>query len=124
MAKKLAFILACSVWGSTFSFNVHAFPVSSPREHVSAPDVTPVRGFCGLGFHRGPHGYCVRNATPHVYPPPVLAPPEVGTPLACPEGYYKLFPYDRCLAPACTYGYYLGPHGQCYPYWWTTHPCC
>jgi len=119
MTKQLVFILACGVWESIFSFNVHAFPVSSPREHVPAPLVTPVRGLCGLGFHRGPHDYCVRNAMPHVF-----APPEVGTPLACPEGYFKLFPYDSCFAPACTYGYYLGPHGQCYPHWWTIHPCC
>ena len=119
MAKKLAFILACSVWGSIFSFNVHAFPVSSPREHLAALDVTPVRGFCGLGFHRGPHGYCLRNATPHLYPPPVYAPPEVP---ACPYGYFKLFPYDRCFAPACPSGYYLGQYGQCFRYSWTIYP--
>jgi hypothetical protein len=117
MSKKFARILACGVLGSVYSVDVQAFPVSSPTEQVLAPDVTLVRGFCGLGFHRGPYGHCVRNGTSYVYPPPVYATPDRVLPLACTNGYFHLFPYSGCFAPACTYGYYLGPYGQCFPYW-------
>ncbi len=116
MSKKFVRILACSLLGLVFPFNVQAFPVLSATEQVLAPDVTLVRGFCGLGFHRGPYGHCVRNGTSYLYPPPAYAPPELFAPLACPYGYFHLFPYSGCFAPACTYGYYLGPYGQCFPY--------
>jgi hypothetical protein len=34
---------------------------------------------------------------------------------ACPV---STAPDGRCFAPlACTNGYYLGPYGQCFPYW-------
>ena len=115
MSNKLASILACSVLGSLFSFNVQAFPVSSPPEQVATPAVTLVHGFCGLNYHRGPGGYCVRNGPFYIYPPPT--PTQVVAPLGCPYGFY-LGPDGRCFAPlACTFGYYLGPYGQCFPYW-------
>jgi hypothetical protein len=105
MSKRITWILACSVLGSIFSFNVQAFPVSSAPEQVTATDVVPVRGLCGLGFHRSAYGYCVRNGTPYVYPPPPVYAPPVYAP---PAVYY---------APrACAYGYHLGPYGRCYPY--------
>jgi hypothetical protein len=39
--------------------SVQAIPVASAR----TPDtiVTQVRNLCGVGFHRGVSGYCVRN---------------------------------------------------------------
>lgn len=82
--------------GSIFSLSAHAFPVSSAPEQVAVPGITLVRGFCGLGFHRSPHGYCVRNG---VYAPVVVAPPPVVV-----------------APPVCPYGYHLGPYGRCYPY--------
>ncbi len=119
MSKKFALILACGVLGSTFSFNVQAFPVSSPPEQVTASDLTLVRGLCGLGFHRSPYGHCVRGGTSYMHLAPVYATPEPASPLPCPNGYFHLFPFSGCFAPACTYGYYLGPYGQCFPYWRT-----
>ncbi|MGB6540194.1 MAG: hypothetical protein WBF03_04865 [Xanthobacteraceae bacterium] len=91
----------------------------SPPGEAAAADATPVRSFCGFGFHRGPYHHCVRNGTPHGYPPSVYAPADPDARLACPNGYFHLFPYGGCFAPACAYGYgyYLGPDGQCFPYW-------
>jgi hypothetical protein len=116
MSKQLAFRLACSVVGSLFSFNVQAVPVSSPQVEGAAPNVTLVRGSCGQGFHRSADGHCVSNRA-SLYPPPASAPSDPGVQLACPPSYFHLFPYSGCFAPACTYGYYLGPDGQCFPYW-------
>jgi hypothetical protein len=101
MLKKLVLALACGAL-TAISFDAHAFPASAPTQ-MAAPGVTTVRGFCGLGFHRGPYGYCVRNGTPYVYAPPVvLAPPVVVAP--------------PVLAPMCPYGYHLGPYGRCIPW--------
>jgi len=90
MSRKLALILACSVLVSSFSFNVQALPVLSVPAQTAAPDITLVRDWCGLGFHRGPYGHCIRNGT--VYAPPVVVAPRV----VCPYGYYR-GPYGRCL---------------------------
>lgn len=115
MSNKLTARLAYGVLGSLFSFNVQAFPVSIPPEQVATPAVTLVGDFCGLNFHRGPDGYCVRNGEFYIYPP--ATPTQVVAPLGCPYGFF-LAPDGRCFAPlACPYGYYLGPHGQCFPYW-------
>ena len=38
-----------------------AMPANVVIGPAVAPQVTLVRGFCGLGFHRGPFGRCVRN---------------------------------------------------------------
>jgi hypothetical protein len=89
----------------------------SPLGDAAAADATAVRSLCGPGFHRGPYRQCVHNGTPYGYPPSVYAPPDPDARLACPNGYFELFPYGGCFAPACTYGYYLGPDGQCFPYW-------
>jgi hypothetical protein len=94
MSKRTAAIVACAVLGSIFSFDVQAFPVASAPALSAAPDVMQVRGFCGLGFHRA-YGYCVRNGTPYVAPPMMVAPPMVA-PAVCPFGYY-FGPYGRCL---------------------------
>jgi hypothetical protein len=113
MSKQLAFKLACSVLGSLFSLSVQAFPVS-PLVEEAVSNVTLVRGFCGFGFHRSAYGHCVPNGA---YAPPTYAPSDPSVQFACPTGYFHLFPYSGCFAPACTYGYYLGPDGQCFPYW-------
>jgi hypothetical protein len=115
MSNKLGFMFVCSVLGALFSFSVEALPVSSAPKQMAMPTVTLVRGFCGLNFHRGPDGYCVRNGAFYISPPPT--PVQVVAPLGCPDGFY-LGPDGRCFAPlACTNGYYLGPYGQCFPYW-------
>ena len=74
MSNKLAMISACTVLGSLLTFNVQAFPVSTAPEQAATPAVTLVRDFCGLNFHRGPDGYCVRNEAFYIYPP---APPPL-----------------------------------------------
>jgi hypothetical protein len=68
----------------------YAAPTASVSRQFAQSDVILVAGGCGVGFHRGPYGYCVPNG-------PVAAPVVVG-PRACPPGYY------------------LGPHGRrCWP---------
>ena len=112
MSRTLALILACGLLVSLFSSDVQALPALSVTAQTAAPNITLVRGFCGLGFHRGPYGYCVRNGTVYV-PPVVVAPaaPVVVAPAA-----------PVVVAPAtpvpvvCPYGYYLGPYGRCLPY--------
>ena len=98
MSNKLAIVLAGGLLGSLLAANVQAFPGSASPQQAAASTVTLVRDFCGLNFHRGPDGYCVRNEAFSIYPP---APPplQVVAPLGCPDGFY------------------LGPYGQCFPYW-------
>lgn len=91
--------------------------IPSPRGEAAAADATPVRSSCGPGFHRSTYHHCVRNGTLYGYPRAEYAPADPDARLACPDGYFHLFPYSGCFAPACTYGYYLGPDGQCFPYW-------
>ena len=38
-----------------------AMPLSSNVGGISSPDVVLVAGGCGVGFHRGPYGGCIRN---------------------------------------------------------------
>jgi len=119
MSKTFAYILVCGLLALLFPLRVQAFQASSPAEQVAASDVTPVGSFCRLGFHRSPYGHCVHNGAPNLYPPSAYTAPEPAAPLACSYGAFHLFPYSGCFAPACPYGYYLGPYGQCFPYWRT-----
>jgi hypothetical protein len=99
LMSKIALIVACGMVGSIFSFEVQAFPGSPARFPVGATEITPVRGFCGLGFHRGPYGYCVRNGVPYGYVAPVVvAPPVMVAPrVVCPYGYTFYPAYGRCM---------------------------
>ena len=99
---KIASILAFGVMASTVSFDAQAFPGSPALAQVVAPEVVQVRGFCGLGRHRGPYGGCVPNGVPYGYVAPVVvapyAPPVVVAPRAvCPYGYYYYPAYGRCV---------------------------
>jgi hypothetical protein len=102
MAKRITSIFVSALLGLIFSFQVQAMPMSPIPQHEATPLITPVRGFCGLGFHRGPYGYCVRNGVPYYgyMPPPLYPPPPVvvGVPRVCP------------------WGFYIGPYGRCYQY--------
>jgi hypothetical protein len=95
---RLLLIAAC-VAGSSVLSNAEAFPITSaPASAESA--IIPVRGFCGLGFHRGPYGGCVRNGMPYGYVAPVVVAPyaaPVVAPVVCPYGYYYYAPYGRCV---------------------------
>jgi len=86
---------------SIFSFNTQAFPGASAPQ-LAGSDVLLVRGFCGLGFHRGPYGACVPNGVPYGYVAPVVvapyaAPVVVAPRITCPYGYYYYGP----TAAAC-----------------------
>jgi hypothetical protein len=99
---KIVSILACIVVASIVSFDAQAFPSSPALARVAAPEVMQVRGFCGLGRHRGPYGGCVLNGVPYGYVAPVVvapyAPPVVVVPRAvCPYGYYYYPAYGRCV---------------------------
>jgi hypothetical protein len=109
MSRKLALILAAGMVVSLSSFNVQALPVSSMPARTAGPNVTLVRGFCGLGFHRE-YGYCVRNGTAYAPPPVVVVPPP---PVVVAPRYA---PPVVVTPSVCPYGYYLGPYGRCLPY--------
>jgi hypothetical protein len=97
---KLASIFACSVVALIVSFDANAFPYSPALAQVAAPEVMQVRGFCGLGRHRGPYGGCVPNGVPYGYAAPVVvvAPPVVAAPrVACPYPYHYDPGYGGCL---------------------------
>ena len=115
MLRGFVVVLACG-W-SLFSFSVQASPILVvPMQ--KATDITLVRGFCGLGFHRGPYGYCIRNGTVAV-PPVVMAPSPVivqpSTVVVAPAVPVEVAPtMPVVVAPmVCPYGYYLGPYGRC-----------
>jgi hypothetical protein len=112
MSRRFALILACGA--SLFSFGVQASPIPFAPMQRAASDVILVWDWCGLGFHRGPYGYCIPGGI-LAAPPVVVAPspvivapspvivapspvvvPTVVAPIVCPSGYY-LGPYGRCL---------------------------
>jgi hypothetical protein len=99
---KTALILIAGLVSFVFSFDAKAFPVL-PAAQVATSDVMKVRGFCGLGFHRGPYGGCVRNGVPYGYVAPVVVAPYVAPvvvaapPMVCPFGYVYYPRYGRCL---------------------------
>lgn len=100
--SKVASILVCGLAASIFSLSAHAFP-APPAAQMASSDIIAVRGFCGLGFRRGPYGGCVPNGVPYGYVAPVVvAPPYpaaavVAPRIACPYGYYYYAPYARCV---------------------------
>lgn len=119
MSRGFALMLACGAL--LFSFGVQASPILFGPVQKAAPDITLVRDFCGLGFHRGPYGYCIRNGT---YPvPPVIVAPS---PVVVAPAPVVVTPAPAVVAPAvpvvvapplvCPYGYFLGPYGNCLPY--------
>ena len=110
MSRGLVLILACCA--SLFSFSVQASPILVVPVQRAAPDITLVRGFCGLGFHRGPYGYCMRNGTVAV-PPVVVAP----SPVVVESPVIVVPAAPVVVAPiVCPYGYVLGPYGRCLLY--------
>jgi hypothetical protein len=120
-------MLACAPL--LFSFRVQASPIPFGPVQKPAPDVTLVRGFCGLGFHRGPYGYCMRNGTVAVPPvvvtpsPVLVAPSSAVVAPAAPVVAVPAAPVVAApVAPVvvapivCPNGYYLGAYGRCWPY--------
>jgi hypothetical protein len=92
-------ILACCIFASIFSLDARALPSLPAPAPVVKPEVLLVRGFCGLGAHRGPYGGCVPNGVPYGYVAPVVVvPPVMVVPrVVCPYGYYYYGPYGRCV---------------------------
>ena len=113
MLRRLFLSVACIALVSSFSFNVQALPVLHEPTQIAAPDITLVRNWCGLGFHRGPYGYCHRNGTV-VVAPVVVAPSPV---IVAPSPVVVAPAAAVVVAPiVCPYGYYLGPYGYCVLY--------
>jgi hypothetical protein len=87
------FLVAATVVGAE-AFSVPAATLAAN------PNILQVRGFCGLGFHRGPYGGCVPNGTyvyaapAPIYGTPVYVPPPPVVVPSCPRGWY--FAYGRC----------------------------
>ena len=52
MSRGFALILACGAL--LFSLSVQASPIHLGPAQKAASDITLVRDWCGLGFHRGP----------------------------------------------------------------------
>jgi hypothetical protein len=97
---KMASIFAGCVAVTTVSFDAQAFPYSPATAQMVAREVMQVRGFCGLGRHRGPYGGCVPNGVPYGYAAPVVvgAPPVVVAPrVVCPYPYHYDPAYSGCL---------------------------
>jgi hypothetical protein len=114
--KTIASILVCGVLGSLVSLSAQALPlVSAP---ANGSDVALVAGGCGLGFHRGPYGGCIRNGyyPPGYVPPPAYVPPPPPS-YVPPSGYLPPQPPPVVLGPGrCPYGYALDAYGRCYPF--------
>ena len=93
---KIASILALGLAASTLSSSAQALPGTFAPQ-AAAPDVIQVRGFCGLGAHRGPYGYCVPNGVVVVAPPAYYVAPSVAVmpSVVCPYAYYYYAPYGR-----------------------------
>jgi len=94
--------------GLMLPFAAQAAPAASVLGQFATPDVHLVAGGCGLGFYRGPYGYCVPNGRVIVPPPAAVAPPVVIGPRVCPPG-YRLGPYGRRCLPVGAYGRGYGP---------------
>jgi hypothetical protein len=97
---KIASIFACCVAVTTVSFDAQAFPYSPATAQAVTQEVIKVRGFCGLGRHRGPYGGCVLNGVPYGYAAPVVvvAPPVVVAPrMVCPYPYHYDIGYGGCI---------------------------
>jgi len=61
-------------------------PIANPAAKPVAPqsDVIAVAGGCGIGWHRGPYGVCVRNRAPYYYGPHAYyVPPPPPPPRRC-----------------------------------------
>lgn len=77
----LRHVLAVAFVLGTVMGSADAMPVS-PLVASAYGNVVEVAGDCGVGWHRGPYGGCLRNyANPAAH--------------ACPRGYH-IGPYGRC----------------------------
>lgn len=109
MFRTLALVLALPIL--LLSFNVQAYPVLFEYPQTAASDMTLVRGFCGLGRHRGPYGRCIPNGAV-VAPPVIVAPRYAPPPVVVTPRYAPVVGAQ----PVCPYGYYLDQYGRCLPY--------
>jgi hypothetical protein len=77
--------------------SAQAFPTSlsgTIPTQAPAPGVIKVRNACGVGWHRGPYGYCRPNGAPYAYRPYAYRP----------YAYYAPPPPVRCWWVATRYG--------------------
>lgn len=70
---------------------------------------------CGRGWHRGYHGYCVRNHR-HVVMAPAYGPPPTYVQQITPPARTGVIPGQANAAHSvCAYNYHPNPHGDCVP---------
>ena len=81
--KKLLALGFAACLGMALAVPAQAMPLAG-LDGASVSMVTTVAGGCGAGWHRGPHGGCIRNWR---YP----------ATHACPRGYH-IGPNGRCRA--------------------------
>jgi hypothetical protein len=86
--RKLFYAAAVALLGLAGA-PVQAMPIASLSG--AAPDITLVAGGCGVGFHRGPYGGCLRNGAAVVGRPAVV----VGAPVVAPRTYF-MYGGRRC----------------------------
>jgi hypothetical protein len=97
---RIVSFFVCWATVAAVSFDAQAFPYLPASAQVVARDAIQVRGFCGLGRHRGPFGGCVPNGVPYGYAAPVVvvAPHVVVAPrVTCPYPYHYDPDYGGCL---------------------------
>jgi hypothetical protein len=68
-------VLSAATAAALAASSAPAAPIS-PNIARPAGELVPVRGFCGLGWHRGYYGVCVPNGAPF-YGPYGYAPPPM-----------------------------------------------
>jgi hypothetical protein len=95
---------AALLLSAALSLDAQAFPAGSSLSGSAAPDLIPVAGGCGGGWHRAPGGACVPNGAAVVVPPvvvapgpAVVAPAVVAPPVVCGPGFRWHPRWRRCV---------------------------
>jgi hypothetical protein len=81
--RKLVISAVTAIAATGAASAARAMPVSAQIAR-SAGNLVEVRGFCGLGWHRGFYGACVPNGVPYAYRPYAYGPYAYVSPAPAP----------------------------------------